>query len=586
MKKITQIVKSIAVEIFIIFILIFIINNYFINDKVRIKGDGVYYYDFLPSLFIHHDFVRIGRPIQQDSAFYNRINTLPLYLDYGTGYRVNKCPSGTAVCQLPFFIIAALTTHCEGNFNDGYQLPFQRAVYFAAIFYLFLTIILLRKILELYDVKKFAIIWSQLLLVLGTSVTNYTNYDPGYSHIYSLFAITAFIFFGRSYFVKRNLKHFIYACIFLGLTLVIRQVNLLVLLFIPFMAGSAENLKSGFALLFKHYKTLLIGILLFLAICFIQCLSWYLQTGSFFIYSYPGETFNFTEPQIINVLFSYKKGLFVYTPVLFFSLFGIVWLMIKRKFYLAITWFSFFAILTYIISSWWSWWYGCSYGMRPYIDFYAIFFIPFAMMLDGMNNKLRIVIVVLSFLTIPLNIIQTYQYKNYILHWINMDKEKYWKVFLKTSEKYRLLIWKQDYNPGYYNTIKEINLGDTIVKKNTDLLIFKIKNIDIPGFDKVNMIRVSFENEYREKNDALVIMHVDDTSFSHTYYWEGVSIIRFAGKNFGEWQPGYYNFEFTPLTDTTEKIIGLEVKSENMDTRMKNIRLKFLSLKPNIKIWK
>ena len=132
----------------------------------------------------------------------------------------------------------------------------------------------------------------------------------------------------------------------------------------------------------------------------------------------------------------------------------------------------------------------------------------------------------------------------------------------------------------------EINIGDTIIKKNTDLLICKVKNIDIPEFNKVNMIRVSFENEFREKNDALIIMHVDDASYSHTYYWEGVSVIRFAENKFGEWQPGYYNFEFTSLSDTTEKIIGLEVKSENMDTRMKNIRLKFLSLKPNIKIWK
>jgi len=261
-------------------------------------------------------------------------------------------------------------------------------------------------------------------------------------------------------------------------------------------------------------------------------------------------------------------------------------MMIRRKFYLAITWFSFFAILTYIISAWWSWWYGCSYGMRPYIDFYAIFFIPFAMMLDGMNARLKIVVVVLSFLTIPLNIIQTYQYKNYILHWINMDKEKYWKVFLKTSEKYRLLVWKQDYNPGFYNIEKEMTVGDTCIKKNTDILIYHFSSKEIPGFVKVSMIKVSFENEFQEKNDALIIMHVDNASYTHTYSWEGVPIIRLSEKKFGEWQAGFYNYEFPPITDTIEKIIGLEVKSENMDTRMKNIRLKFLSLKPNIKIWK
>ena len=46
----------------------------------------------------------------------------------------------------------------------------------------------------------------------------------------------------------------------------------------------------------------------------------------------------------------------------------------------------------------------------------------------GLTTGLMVSLI--TFLTIPISVIQTYQYKEYILHWIDMDKEKFWKVFL------------------------------------------------------------------------------------------------------------------------------------------------------------
>jgi len=58
MKTIKLILGSIINELLIIFLFIFLINNYFGNADETIKADGVGYYDYLPSLFIHHDLVR------------------------------------------------------------------------------------------------------------------------------------------------------------------------------------------------------------------------------------------------------------------------------------------------------------------------------------------------------------------------------------------------------------------------------------------------------------------------------------------------------------------------------------------------
>src|ERR1035438_2105383 len=246
-----KIFKAIAVEAFLIFILIFIINNYLENEKETIKADGIGYYEYLPSLFIHHDLVRKGIPNGPNSSLYQRINKLPEYVKY-KDFKVDICSCGTAILELPFFTWTYLTTTRDGSDDDGYQPPFQIAIFHAAIFYLFLSIFFLKKTLELFDIRKYAVIISQLLLVLATSVTSYANFDASFSHVYSLFAITAFIYVSRLYFKYRNINNIFFAFLLLGLILVLRQVNILIIFFLPFIAGSWENFKNGILHLVKN----------------------------------------------------------------------------------------------------------------------------------------------------------------------------------------------------------------------------------------------------------------------------------------------------------------------------------------------
>jgi len=567
--------KSIIIDVVIILIYILLINLKIAKVDVVIKGDGVGYYDYLPSLFIHHDLIRKDVTAQIDSLRYDRIAKKQVYVNY-KGFEVNKYPAGTAVLQLPFFYFTYLTTPLNGNYNDGYQLPFQRAILYATLFYLFLSIFFLRKILELYDIKKSVIVLSQILLVFATIVSSYANFSAGTSHIYSLFAINAFLFFTKSYFTKRNLNHFVIASIFFGLIIILRQINILIFLFIPFLAGSLNDLKVGIRYVIKHPKKLFGGILLTVAVFSIQSLLWYLQTGSFLLYSYQGEGFNFLNPQIINILFSYKKGLFVYTPILFISLFGLVWLAYKRKYYLLFMWFAFFTIITYIFSSWHSWYYGCSYGSRIYIDYYGTFFILFALLLNGIPKGIKIMVLILSLLTIPVNIIQSYQYKTYILHWINMDKEKYWKVFLKTDNKYKGLLWKKKYDLNNYYTVKKVSIGNiTTSAKNKSNIIYQVSSSNIPDFNKVSIIQILFDNEFAEQNNSKIIVSIRGSENNQSYYWHATYLIHFAQKQLDKWQTGLYNFKFNSITDEKEKIIRIVVNSKKEHNVLKNVKIKF-----------
>jgi len=575
MKIIVYGLKYVMYELIIIFGLVLLINNYIGNVDQTIKADAIGYYDYLPSTFIHHDLNRKNDSIQENPSLYQRINSTGVYVDYNN-FKVNKYPCGTALLQLPFFTYTYLTTNLEGGITDGYQKPFQKTVFYAAIFYLILSMFFLKEILLLYDIKRYIIVFCQLILVLATPLTNYVNYDAGFSHVYSLFAVTAFIYFITSFLLRKKLKHFVLASLFLGLIVILRQPNILIVLFIPFLAGSKETLQSAFKTLLNNFGVVVLGLVLFLGIVSLQLIAWYLQTGNFLVYSYQGEGFNFLDPYFFSILFSYRKGLFIYTPVLLIAAISVIWFVIKKQFYLFFTWTAFFVLLTYILSSWWSWFYGGSYGLRAYIDYYVIFLIPFAMVLQKIKMVPRLIVITLSILTIPLNIVQTYQYKEYILHMIEMNKEIYWSIFLKTDDAYKGLYYRGSFDENLYSTLSEINIGDVSCPKESGNTVFMVNSSDIPDFDKVSVIQVLADNDYEENNDTRVVLAINRKDESHNYYWHSRYLLHFHQKQLNEWQTGLYNFEFDPITDNEEKEISLGLITGKQNELLQNVRIKFL----------
>lgn len=568
-------IKVIYAEVLVIFIYIFLLNNYIGNTDTYITGDGIGYYDYLPSAFIHHDITRKKTPFNQDTQVYKRIDTIAAYVDY-QDFKVNKYACGTAILQLPFFASAKLFSDTDTASVDGYQMPFQKAVFYATLFYLFLSLFFLKKTLELYHVKMPVILFTQLVLVLGTTVTNYASYEAGFSHIYSLFAVTAFVYFSVAYFKQLKLSQFVLASVFLGLVVLIRQLNILVVFSLPFLAGSWSAFKGGVIAVMKNYKMLITGIFLFMAMASIQLILWYLQTGKLFLYSYQNEGFYFSSPEIIKILFSYRKGLFVYTPVLLVTLAGIGWLFYKKDYFKGFSWLFFFLLITYIFSSWWSWYYGASYGMRVFIEYYPFFFIPFAIMLSKVNIKFKLLLAGIALLLIPVNVIQAYQYKEYILHKSKMDKEKYWKVFLKTHEKYHRLVWKRDFDENQYTTAREIVLGDIRMPRNSIEIIFSYNSSNIPDFEKVSILQLIIDNDYRKSNDTKFILNINNNATGFNYYYKTRYLIHLHNNKLNEWQTGFYNFEFHPIADKQEKLIELMVLSGKQDIELKNTRIRFL----------
>jgi hypothetical protein len=160
--------------------------------------------------------------------------------------------------------------------------------------------------------------------------------------------------------------------------------------------------------------------------------------------------FYFFKPQVINGLFSYRKGWLVYTPVMIFAIAGFIWLRkYANSLFLPILIFT--VINIYVVYSWWCWWYGGCYGSRPMIDMYGIMAIPLAAFLERVWTSkvwMKSIVAIVLVGLVWLNQFQTSQYRTSLLHWDSMTKEAYWGIFGKKTwpEGYDKMIKVPDYD--------------------------------------------------------------------------------------------------------------------------------------------
>lgn len=397
-----------------------------------LEADARGYYAYLPAIFIYQDlnydfWDTVEKEKSPSHYIYEYRNTV-------NGKVINKYYCGTAIAQTPFFLIAHFLSNLCDRDADGYTSFYPISISIAALFYLIIGLIFISKTLTTYKISESNKSITLIAAVFGTNLFYYALVEPGMSHIYS-FAFTAlFVYLGRLYFQRFSKYDLLSLGLILGIITLIRPVNVLILLTLPFLSGNSNNLQKGIKELMRNKFYFCLSSLGFLGILSIQLIIYKLSTGSFWAYSYNGETFNFTDPHFIEILFSYKKGLFLYTPTYLICLLGMVVIYKRNKFeFYSLT--IFFIAITYVFSSWWMWYYGGSFSSRVYVELIPLFVISLAILLNSkMTEIAKIAINAILALLIIVCQIQTYQYRYEQIHWSEMNKEKYWDSFLRIDK--------------------------------------------------------------------------------------------------------------------------------------------------------
>jgi hypothetical protein len=347
---------------------------------------------------------------------------------------------GMAILYSPFFFMGHLLAGFTGFARDGFSQPYQTAILCAGIFYSITGYYFLRKILLHY----FSDLVTGITLCMLYFGTNYfmhcsfvgTN-AMSHNYLFTLYAIL--IWLTIQWHKNFSLKTLVLLAIVSGLTIAARPSEM-VCLFVPLLwgIGSTYSIKEKLWLFCKQYRdqTIAFFVILFV-IGMPQLLYWKIITGKFLFNSYgdnAGEGFEFAHPFIFEVLLSFRKGWLIYTPLMIFALLGLI-LMVKKRKEFSYPVLVYFVINFYIVASWSCWWYAESFGQRALIQSYALMSIPLAFfvstIIENKNQVLRRCLFILFSLFIILNVFQTWQYLNGVIHSSRMTKEAYFSVFGK-----------------------------------------------------------------------------------------------------------------------------------------------------------
>ncbi|GEM_PF-10177 len=419
--------------------------------KTIITADGRGYYLYLPAIFIYNDLqYSFIEPIEKSLGYSHYAADYLINLDKK---KINLYPLGLAILWFPFFLIAYFLSFLLGFPLDGYSFLFQVSIVGAALFYVGLGLIFLKKLIRSFIQSEIITGFAVGFIFLATNLFYYTTIECSMTHAYSFSLISIWSYLLYSLSKTFSSKKMLLSALLLGLIFTIRPSNVFICAFIPFLAGTPQLFRNLIIKVFFSVGNLLRAILFVLLVPILQMIFWKIQSGSFFIdtYSLLNLSLDFSKPHIGQILVSYRKGLFVYTPILFISLLGFIKLFRSKN------WFSFISLLValsiiiYVVSSWPIWWYGGSYGMRPMIDIYVFFGLLLAFAFSWKSKVFKALLIGMCSVLMVVNFIQMYQYRSYIMHWIDMNKASYWKIFLKTDDSYKGIL---------YNKKNTLEVGD------------------------------------------------------------------------------------------------------------------------------
>ena len=183
-------------------------------------------------------------------------------------------------------------------------------------------------------------------------------------HAY-IFSAYAFILWQTiQWHLNHGRRHIIFLALAIGLITLARPTEIISLL-IPLFWGiySIKSFREKLNLLNSYKGQILLFIIILSAIGSFQIIYWLIYSGHFIFYSYinPGEGFEFLSPYTLKVLFSFRKGWLIYTPIMIFAILGFINLYKNNKGVFTPL-FLFFITNIYIVSSWSCWWYAQSMG--------------------------------------------------------------------------------------------------------------------------------------------------------------------------------------------------------------------------------
>jgi hypothetical protein len=346
----------------------------------NVRGDGRFYFAYLPSLIIDGD-LDFENQIREhwDVAFQPELlnNRAP------TGLIRNKYPIGLALTLLPAFFVghALALTGSGGIPADGYSWPYQVACQGWIAFLLWRALGRIDRIMTAaLSVPPGPTLLGLVVLVLATPCGYYAWREPFMVHIASLFWCTE-VAAAATNPSPQPRSFWAWLAFSAGMAIVCRPTNVFML---PVLVYGVNRLlrREGGSRSLAWLPLASVG----LVPIGLQLVTWKTLEGHWVTYSYQDEGFFWTEPALLGTLVSSRHGLFLWSPVLFFALLGLCRRMREP---LVWCWSLGALLLWYANSAWHCWWFGDAFGARAFLELSGLFGVGLGLLFDSLKNSPR-----------------------------------------------------------------------------------------------------------------------------------------------------------------------------------------------------
>jgi len=374
----------------ILLVVIIIAAVFAVNDTSRstsFYGDALGYYMYLPATFIYHNLETIDE-LPKDKGIDDGVLWYAKHVrdqPTPTGKALDQYTYGVALMESPFFFAAHAYAKTTGAAASGYSKTYDYLVKFSSFFYALLGLILVYKILKRYFTNTLALS-GVAIIFLGTNLFWFSIYQAGMSHVPLFFLYSLLLYLVIK--VHDHPKTFLFVSIGLvcGIITLIRPTDILCAL-IPLLYNVYNKATISKKVLFLRQNILNICTFTIAAILPIapQLIYWKAITGSYFYYSYGSQGFNWLHPKIIEGLFYFSNGWFPYSPVMIFSVLGLLLYGSFKKWALSI--WVILPLYIYIIYSWYCYNYINGLGSRPMIHLYPLLALPLTAFIQFISKQ-------------------------------------------------------------------------------------------------------------------------------------------------------------------------------------------------------
>jgi len=430
------------------------------------------YYMYLPLKYKYDDLAIQDFSIITDTLNrYHNSETFYQALKWENGNWIMRYPIGLSVLFFPFYVLADFIAPYTSYPADGFSRPYQLSILYGSLFYALIGLYFMKKVLVRFFDDKVAA-FTLICIGLGTNYFFHVSIhgQGAMSHNFVFVLYTIIIFLTVKWHEAYKLKYIFFLGLTVGLIALCRPTEIISVL-IPLLYGvyNKQTFIDKVKMLYMHKLQIVLFSILVVAVGFIQFGYWYSMSGEFIINPYgagnPGEGLELLQPHIPEVLFSFRKGWFIYTPLMIFTVSGF-WHMYKHNKTLFTPVFIYFVLNLYIVSSWSCWWYGACFGVRSLVPSYAALCLPLGYFVYyAFSSKIKLAYVTFMILCIALNLFQSWQMSVGIMDSTNVSRAYYFSTFLQitppTAEQTKLLL-KGKFNDGIEIFTKEDSLTHSL----------------------------------------------------------------------------------------------------------------------------